>query len=347
MACPGVKCHKVQAPGNGTVDPAETEEVKFSGTASMPETTRTFSCNPGFVPIHHAVPAERALRSEPPREIVLNCTSNGSWSEQPPACHDMCSSEPCRAGQGNSAGIAQGTCRQRKELSDGGGSFPYKYTCDCAPGWRLKEVRGQVGSNWVDQGPTCIDVDECSTGNGGCTDSDCKNTPGSFYCAKCTAPADCCAGKGKESSKATADGFPLQGADIDICCGSSKATCAANLCQRAGSDLGPWVQPYCIGPPDATKSILALGDTFPPAENWERSSFSASERNRTKREAGAHTLITVDSRDSRRHKNAELLNVCDADRFRATGYDSGGDSQAITFNFDQNKRIANYAKRFC
>ena len=60
------------------------------------------------------------------------------------------------------------------------------YTCSCPTGYSLYSHTACKGKSSHIQNSClkiiiCIDINECSSHNGGCS-SICKNTPGSFYC---------------------------------------------------------------------------------------------------------------------------------------------------------------------
>eukprot|EP01047_Picozoa_sp_COSAG01_P068196 COSAG01_NODE_9799_length_2340_cov_5.227552_1_plen_725_part_01 len=386
LVCAPVACDSVYDPDGGTVTvqmqdgtAGDAASPYFSGVADG--TTRnggtkaTYTCDDGFVlnPVEGPL-TENDPTDKPVDRRVLYCNIHGKWADasgkkrqKAPTCFKMCSDSqpPCAQGSVNPAGRAQGVCNP---VSTGDTGNTYKYTCSCAAGWQRTTRSSE--SAWINQGQTCEDIDECATTNGGsvggCERSRCVNTQGSFYCDECNNQHSCCAGgqgrtreRGHQSGEATAlGGNPAKGQPIDTCCDADKGSCDEGVggycdritpARRAYEDWLPAGPQQCVGPPDASESVLALGElcvddsdcrtmtsadggdwAWRPSDCGDASACSTAGATSI-REAGAPILITIVAKDSNGAKNAELAGVCRATDFSATVTEHGGSASGFSF----------------
>ncbi|XP_078580864.1 uncharacterized protein LOC144864548 [Branchiostoma floridae x Branchiostoma japonicum] len=116
----------------------------------------TFNCLPGY-----------ELQGD---TDSLTCQADRTWSGPVPACVEVkC---PAQAAPSNGAKI-------------GGNSYNDVVNFMCVSGYHLvgsSSATCQGDGTWTAPTPTCPDVDECATSNGGC-EHICTNTDGSFHCS--------------------------------------------------------------------------------------------------------------------------------------------------------------------
>ncbi len=158
---------------------------------------------------------------------VLTCQTSGAWSAGAPVCSETCANQPCQ---------------HSAECSDGGGTRAFQCRCPLPTAW---------------EGDRCeVDVNECDTDHGSCDIvqdvplSECSNSEGSYQCTPCdparfdeTLPQD-----------------PI-GAEMQTCCyaptpGEHNVPCDASQSACTTDTVG--LEPGCMGPSDATRSIPKL-----------------------------------------------------------------------------------------
>eukprot|EP01050_Picozoa_sp_SAG11_P027967 SAG11_NODE_7293_length_1165_cov_1.635084_1_plen_323_part_01 len=187
-----------------------------------------------------------------------------------------------------------------------------------------------------DAAANCVDIDECSEGNGGCSPGAvCHNTEGSYHCGACSAapfadgPNGCCNG-GSLARPVDVNGDPY--GPTRLCCEPGASNCTAGPpgnCPQPGD----WVEPHdCMGPPNASRSTVQLftlpEDATAQSADWAPRSFATqSSSTATARPfcppgacliAGTTTLVAIDARDVHGNHDAELSGLCSAGSFTIT-----------------------------
>ncbi|XP_078662291.1 sushi, von Willebrand factor type A, EGF and pentraxin domain-containing protein 1-like [Branchiostoma floridae x Branchiostoma belcheri] len=143
-SCSAIHCPSMTALANGY----------FTGSNAY-RSVVTFHCLPGY---------------ELVGDESLTCQADRTWSGPLPTCDVVkC---PAQAAPTNGAKL-------------GGNLYNEVVTFLCVTGYHLvgsSSARCQEDGSWTAPTPTCPDVDECSSSNGGC-EQICTNTDGSFHCS--------------------------------------------------------------------------------------------------------------------------------------------------------------------
>jgi hypothetical protein len=101
---------------------------------------------------------------------TASCQSSGSWSA-PPTCVAQACAPLVAPPNGTVSRLAGATGDVATYACDAGYTVMGAAAATC-----------QADHQWSSPAPTCADVDECATANGGCAEI-CTNTPGAFTCS--------------------------------------------------------------------------------------------------------------------------------------------------------------------